>query len=237
MRNVILIVSLLSLQGLTQFKISERTTVQHSDWLKTVALNPIQSSAAKKSVGLAILYSALLPGMGEYYAGDYSLGKYLTIVEGVGWVTYLGMDYYSRWQKENYKEFAKVNGSVSSADLNDDYYATIGSYMNVGNYNDDMSFQRRFSEMFTDNKYFWSWNSQADRKTYRGMWTSSQQANNNLRFVIGALVLNRVVSVINAVRLVNAHNRNTANRVSYQLSVSPLVGETPGLRADLLVSF
>jgi hypothetical protein len=41
------------------------------------------SDTQRKSPALAILYSILLPGMGELYAGDYSSGKYFTIADGV----------------------------------------------------------------------------------------------------------------------------------------------------------
>lgn len=39
------------------------------------------------------------------------------------------------------------------------------------------------------------------------MWSSSEQAFNNVRFAVGALLLNRVVSMINAIRLVNKYNK------------------------------
>ena len=40
------------------------------------------------------------------------------------------------------------------------------------------------------------------------MWVSAQHANNNLRFVVGAMLLNRLFSVINAVRSVVAYNKS-----------------------------
>lgn len=40
------------------------------------------------------------------------------------------------------------------------------------------------------------------------MWVSSRQAFNNLRFVVAGMLLNRLGSIINAVRLVSAHNKN-----------------------------
>ena len=38
-----------------------------------------QQNFHKKNLGLAILYSLLLPGMGELYTDAYSSGKYFTI--------------------------------------------------------------------------------------------------------------------------------------------------------------
>jgi len=53
----------------------------------------------KKSNGLAILYSMILPGMGELYAGSYDSGIYFTIADGVLWGTYVGMNVYGTGKK------------------------------------------------------------------------------------------------------------------------------------------
>ena len=60
----------------------------------------------KKNTGLAIVYSLLLPGMGELYAESYESGKYFTIAEGALWGTYIGINTYGNWQKDRYKSFA-----------------------------------------------------------------------------------------------------------------------------------
>jgi len=71
--------------------------------------------------------------------------------------------------------------------------------------------------MLDENKYFWKWTSQ-DRKAYRSIWVSSEQSFNNLRFVVGALIINRIVSVINAVRLVSKYNKQHAEELSWNIS-------------------
>src|SRR5690606_26988785 len=68
--------------------------------------------SGKKNTGLAILYSLLLPGMGELYAESYSSGMYFTIAEGVLWGTYIGMNAYGGWQEDKYKSFAVTKGGV-----------------------------------------------------------------------------------------------------------------------------
>lgn len=188
----------------------------------------------KKSLGLAILYSALLPGMGEYYAGDYSLGRYFTIADAGFFLTYAGVQTYSKWQTDNYKAFAKSKGGVSG-NFDDDYFANIGAYMSIANYNDDMSFQRRFSEMYAPER-FWEWTTQGDRKTYRGMWTSAQEANNNLRFVVGALIVNRIVSIINAVRVVSARDKSLP-QTSYGFILNPPLTSGNGMSAVFYLNF
>jgi hypothetical protein len=173
---------------------------------------------SKKNAGLAIVYSLLLPGMGELYAEGYESGKYFTIAEGILWGVYIGIDTYGNWQKDRYIAFAASNGGVNNAGKNDDYYGIIGQYMNITNYNNDKALGRDYVHMYDPKEYYWKWNDQ-DRKAYRHMWVSSEQAFNNLRFVAGALILNRVASAINAVRLVSAYNKRAAADMSWNVSV------------------
>jgi hypothetical protein len=172
----------------------------------------------KKSTGLAIIYSLLLPGMGELYADGYESGKYFTIAEGILWGVYIGIDTYGNWQKDRYIAFAASNGEVNTAGKNDDYYSTISEYRNINNYNNEKALERDYVHMYDVNKYYWNW-SDKDRKSYRHMWVSSEQAFNNLRFIAGALVLNRVTSAINAVRLVSSYNKRAAADMSWNVSV------------------
>ena len=174
--------------------------------------------ANKKSPGIAIIYSLLLPGMGELYAGSYSSGKYFTIAEGALWASYIGFNSYGNWQKDNYKSFAVSNGGITEANKNDDYYANIGLYSSVNEFNDAKALDRNFAEMYDTQKYYWNWNGD-DRKAYRGMWLASEHSFNNIRFVVGAMIVNRIISAINAVRLVSKYNKNLEENLGWNLSV------------------
>ncbi len=165
--------------------------------------------ASKKNAGLAILYSIVLPGMGELYAEGYESGKYFTIAEAALWITYGGMKYYSNRQKDNYFSYAESYGGVTNmSGKNGDYYADIGNYLNINDFNDDMAKSGQFNKMYNLSTHYWNWNSNTDRKSYRELWTSSESWNNNLRFVVGGMILNRIASAINAVRLVSRYNKN-----------------------------
>ncbi|MGB5289158.1 MAG: hypothetical protein WBN42_11770 [Ignavibacteriaceae bacterium] len=176
-------------------------------------------SDTKKSVGLGIIYSLLLPGMGELYADAYDVGKYFTIADGVLWGTFIGMNSYASWQKDNYQTYAASRAGVDNNNKDADYYARIGEYTSIETYNDQKALERNFIEMYDDDKYFWKWNSTEERRTYRDMWTSSEQTSNDIRFVVGGLILNRVASAINAARLVTSYNKRLAEEVSWNFSV------------------
>ncbi|MCK9210251.1 MAG: hypothetical protein M0P61_05360 [Ignavibacteriaceae bacterium] len=174
-----------------------------------------ETTPAKKNVALAILYSALLPGMGELYANNYETGKYFTIADAALIGVYFGVNTYGNWKKENYKSFAQTYGGISLTEKNDDYFATIGSYKNIDQYNDEKALEQRFTEMFDKNIMNWKWETETQRREYRGMWLSSQRAYNNLQFVAGAMLINRLVSIVNAVRSVVAYNKNLAQQTSW----------------------
>jgi hypothetical protein len=67
------------------------------------------------------------------------------------------------------------------------------------------------------------------------MWTSSEQTYNDLRFVVGAMILNRVVSAINAVRLVSAYNNRLEEELSWNVSVG--IKHTVNLPTSLNINF
>jgi len=176
-------------------------------------------SNEKKSVGLGIVYSLLLPGMGELYADAYNTGKYFTIADGVLWGTLIGMSAYSSIQEDNYKSYAATRAGVIHNNKDEDYYAIIGDYTSVYSYNDQKALERNFDEMYDEESNFWKWNSTDERRTYRDMWNSSETASNNIQFVVGGLILNRIISAINAARLVSSYNNRLEEEVSWNFSL------------------
>lgn len=177
----------------------------------------IQYKQQKKKTGLAILYSALLPGMGELYAGGYSSGKYFTIADGILWSGLIGVSAYAKNKENNYKSFAQAYGSVNLNGKDDKYFADIGNYLDIYQYNRRQELDRNFEDIYNEQTHYWKWSGQTQRSEYRGMWKSSEQAYNSTRFIVGALILNRIASIINAIRLVNAHNKNLKKELGWEI--------------------
>jgi len=176
-------------------------------------------NSEKKSVGLGIVYSLLLPGMGELYADAYSTGKYFTIADGVLWGTFIGMEVYSNWQQNNYQTYAAANAGVNNSNKDEEYYSTIANYTSVFSYNEEKALERNYDEMLNPETDFWKWNTTEERQSYRDMWTSSEQTSNDIQFVVGGLILNRIASAINAARLVTAYNNKLKEELSWNFSV------------------
>lgn len=189
---------------------------------KPAAYISYANERTKKNPGLAIIYSILLPGMGELYADGYSSGKYFTIAEGTLWGIFIGMNSYANWQRDRYKAYAVTNAGINTNGKDADFYATIADYSSVNQFNDEQALNRDFNAMYNVETHYWYWRTTEQRRTYRGMWSSSEQTFNDIRFVVGALILNRVASVVNAVRLVSAYNKNLDADLSWNVSVGLL---------------
>ncbi len=173
----------------------------------------------KKSVGLAIIYSLLLPGMGELYAGDYSTGKYFTIADAVSWGFVAGFSIHGNNQKDNYKAFAKTHGGILDPDgKSDEYFADIGNYLNIDDFNLEKEQLRNFDETYNVDTHFWKWENNTVREEYRSIWTSSEESFDKIQFAVGALVINRIISAINAARTVGRMNEK-ADEMSWNVSV------------------
>ncbi len=161
----------------------------------------------KKSAGLGVLYSLLLPGMGELYAGDYSLGKYFTIADVALWGALVGTKYYGDIKRDNYIAFAELHAGVNRHGKDDVYWGTIGNYDNINIYNDEMELMREFDKIYDVDTYFWEWDEVANRKKYRSMRNASETAYNNIKFVVSALIINRLASAVDALLLIKRNNK------------------------------
>ena len=201
----------------------------------TSGIQHLESSIQKKNPALAILYSMLIPGMGELYANAYESGKYFTIADGVLWGVFTGFSIYGNQQENNYKSFAQSKAGANVDGKDADYFANVGAYLSLDDYNTSMELDRRFEETYNTSTHYWKWSSDDQRKEYRSLWTSSESAFTNVRFVVGALILNRVISAINAVRMVSAYNKNLTQEMSWNVSVG--VENHPTLPSSITFNF
>lgn len=66
----------------------------------------------KKSVGLGVLLSALLPGAGEFYGESYLKAAIFVGIEAICWGTYLYFNNKGNTQEESYQNYANTYWSV-----------------------------------------------------------------------------------------------------------------------------
>ncbi len=167
-------------------------------------LSPPES---KKSVGLAVLYSLAVPGMGELYAGSFRSGRFFLVAEGVLWLTYAGFDVYGTAVRDDARQFAAVHSGLNAAGKDDQFFVNVGNFLSVDEYNQKKLRDRTPDLVYNPALgYNWQWDTDANRATFRELRVSSDNILNNMRFVVAAVIVNHVASAVNAARVAIAHN-------------------------------
>jgi hypothetical protein len=195
---------------------------------------------------VAMLYSLLLPGLGEYALGHHDRAKIFFVAEGAIWTSYAVFQVQGSHRKDLYQEFARVNAGVATRD-DDEYYRIIGNYVSSdgpfsaneqvrrearANYPDDRVKQE---EYYQEHAYTgddtWTWQSQAMLDTYQDMRDASLSAYHKSNFSLGLAIANRLISVVDTGILAAKKSRANATTTGFRWNIE---AEPSGAR--LLVS-
>lgn len=189
---------ILKYQSLEQNIFTDKTKLQLSE-----------TKLERKSVAKAFFYSLLIPGLGEAYVGRTGYTKIFLSIELVGWGVLLGNYQYVSWLKEDYKNFGRQHAAISDGSKNDEYWINIGKYDNIYEYNEQRRRDRNVSAIYNESAInYWRWDSHKNRLDYDARRINARELEQNDVYYIGAIVLNHLVSAINALRVARAYNKN-----------------------------
>jgi hypothetical protein len=181
-------------------------------------------STGKKSGWKAAGASALLPGLGQKYAGRDTRAAVFFVAEAAIWTLFTVYRVQGEIREDRYIEFAGVNAGAPSGE-DGDYYEHIGFWNSLEQWQDIVRRDARTlfpddpsaqAEYFEQNKLYdqsesWAWADDETRTRYRVLRSRSEGAYHNARLALGAALLNRFVSVIDAVALTRKHNQQLSN--------------------------
>ncbi|MDL1891624.1 hypothetical protein FBQ87_01850 [Sphingobacteriales bacterium CHB3] len=191
-----------------------------------------EATQTRKSVGLAVLYSLLLPGLGEHYADGFSSGKYFSIAEAALWLTYITFDVYGTSLKDDAIRFAVANAGIDPTGKDAQFFVDIGNFLNTTEFDEKRNRERDPQRTYGNRAgYSWNWGpaelpqSDINRALYKDQRISGDNMLNNRKFVIAAIVINHVASAINAARMAISYNREITEQSShYQFKADVLGG-------------
>jgi len=214
-RSILLTVGVLFLLPLTSFG-GEKPSLQLryqllSDLVKPAYVTETRASASRinfqlpapeeKSVFRSVVYSLILPGMGELYAGGFDNGKYFLMAESGLWLTFASFELYGRWLQSDARRFAAGHASASIDGKDDQFFVNLGNFTSVYEYNEKKLRDRDLAHLYDpDGSFFWQWDSDLSRARFRDLRVKSDNVFNNVRFVVAAIIANHIASAINAGR-------------------------------------
>ncbi len=184
-----------------------------------VAMQDVRQNEAYRSPGKAALLSLLLPGTGEYYAGSHGYLSVFLTSEALAWGALLANQYYFRHLVSEYKIFARSHAGISSGGKPDRFWTDIGKYDNIYDYNTQRERERLFGELYDlTPENMWQWDSHGNRLEYDAKRLHANDIDNQRVYFQLAIVLNHLISGINALRLARRHNRHIKeSRTSFHI--------------------
>jgi hypothetical protein len=211
----------------------------------TVEIDPRQSRNQDRSLALAMLYSAVLPGTGELYLREKPDAKAFLLAEAGFWaslyVAFLARESYLASARNYAAEYAGIDASGKSAGFLETM-ANYRSYLEKQHRQDSYELAQILSGK-RDRDYdikpvesnYWDFGSSANPENTRH-WNAFQSTLRYYRaskvaisFAVGALALNRLASLANTLRV---YKHTSAKGLG--LNVSPEIGpESVGSRLSL----
>lgn len=190
-----------------------------------IAVQPApQISASRISKRKAILLSLLLPGLGERSIGSYRTAKYFYIGESSLWLSLFILHKRKEWKKEDYQVFAAAEAGVNNEGKNDQFYSDVSNYSDVDEFNAAIRRSRDPRSVYSAADEFWSWSSEEERLKFKSLKLESDTAGQNINRVIGGMIVNRILSVMNTIYRYNKSNPNSAMslniRNNFELSLT-----------------
>ena len=170
--------------------------------LLTSGIGTDSADARETSAKKAFFLSLLIPGAGQYYVGEKGWAKAFLLSEGLLWLGYAGFREYGSWRENDYRVFASVRAGVDPEGKDAEFFDDVGFYDSVFERNRVTCWQEGpEASLFAEGSQpSWAWDSEASRLTFRSLRSSSLTARERSLYMVGGLILNHVMSAIQAAR-------------------------------------
>ena len=154
-----------------------------------------------------VVKSLILPGWGEYTLGNQIRGRIFVLSETMLLLAILGSYSISKRQDTEFKAYAAEHAGISPVGKDRQFWVDIGNYSSLLAFNEEHLRWRDFNALYEDNDtWTWSWDSNDNRERFENMRIASDSWMLRSSFFIGGVVLNHIVSAIDALYLSKISN-------------------------------
>ena len=196
-----------------------------------------------KSPKRAMLYSLVLPGMGQWYSESKGAAKLYFTMEAGLWTYFLVSKAQEGILRGGYTAFAAGNASTNPFGAPNQYFKDLGQFYSSDSANEWIRRQAREQypndkakqEEYINTRLYsgdrtWAWRDQAAWFSYRDQRLRSLEARHRASYVMGWAIVHRILSGLDAARVAGKHNRHlsaTPERWEWKLGLAP--GLEPGV--------
>ena len=172
-----------------------------------------------------IIKSLIIPGWGQKSLGKPKRARLFNYIESGILLTLISSSTFSNIEKKNYIAFASKHAAISSSGKDHKYWVDIGNYNSIENYNDEHLRNREMDDLYPDDKkWSWDWDLESNRTIFENKRIRADQLELFATFSIGALVLNHVVSSIDALYLKKVSTNKSLSIKPYRNQILGSVG-------------
>jgi hypothetical protein len=163
-----------------------------------------------------VLKSLIFPGWGEYALGYQQRGRIMALTESVIFISILGSYSNSNTFESNYQSYAAQHAGVSTVGKNRQYWIDVGNYLSIDQFNEEHLRWRDFNAVYEqDNNWNWAWDDDGNRIFFEKMRIKADTWKLRASFLIGGMVLNHIISAIDALYLFRISNIENTDIVPY----------------------
>jgi len=171
------------------------------------------ANSGSTSKGKAIFRSFLIPGWGEFYAGRKKRARNFFVTEVLLWSAYASFKIYENWIEKEYTQFAKSHARIDPTGKPHKYFVNIGNYDNIYEYNATKLNHRQLEDVYPAD-HAWQWDNTQNRTDFEAMRIRADNSNYRAQFMLGVILVNHVVSAIDAVWVTRSSNKPTQSNRS-----------------------
>jgi len=193
-------------------------------------------TAEDLSVKKGLLLSAITPGLGQLYSGEYTKSGIFLSAEIAVIFSYFRFQAEKEWSINSYQKFAHNTVDVPK-NSDDNYYQLIQDYISSEDYNSGVESYARNVFLCINSPYFnpesyyayldkylipsdmaWNWQNNKNWNHYKTLRRKKQDYEIYANFAIAAAILNRLVSIIDSAITINKINRENSflNNLDFQ---------------------
>ena len=181
------------------------TAIVLTQVLYTQQLGPAADN--QKPLISPVVKSLVLPGWGEYSLGNQIRGRIFVLSETTLFLAILGSYFISKRQETEFRAYAAEHAGISPIGKDRQFWVDIGNYSSLLAFNEEHLRWRDFNALYEDNDtWTWSWDSNDNRERFENMRIASDSWMLRSSFFIGGVVLNHIVSAIDALYLSKISN-------------------------------